>query len=77
MTKDYDELVNRLREDSGDYGVMKRGIPMRHELSWDARDQRAWAAAEAIQHLRLILGHVPASVIGEAFIEKEAYKIVE
>lgn len=42
-------LVTGLREDAGDYAYVARGTPMSHELSWDARNQRAWDAATALE----------------------------
>lgn len=67
MTIDYDELERLLRKDSGNYGRMKSGgIPSEELVSWDAREQRAWAAADTIRHLRLILGHIDPRDVAEA-----------
>lgn len=66
MAINYDELEEMLRKDAGDYGVMKRGVPMSHELSWDAREQRAWVAADTIKHLRLIVGLIDPREVAEA-----------
>lgn len=44
-------LVAQLRQDAGDYAKVAQGVPMSHELSWDARDVRAWDAATALEAL--------------------------
>lgn len=45
---DREELIAGLRCDAGDYAKVAQNIPMSHELSWDARNVRAWEAAEAL-----------------------------
>lgn len=44
-------LIAQLRQDAGDYAKVAQGIPMSHDLSWDARDVRAWDAATALEAL--------------------------
>lgn len=48
-TNGHRALIEALRDDAGDYAVHMRGAPMSHELSWDARDVRAWRAADALE----------------------------
>ena len=43
------ELIAALRRDAGDYAKVAQNIPVSHELSWSARDVRAWAAADALE----------------------------
>lgn len=78
MTINYDELERLLRGDSGDYGRLKPGeVPSEELVSWDAREQRAWAAAETISHLRLILGHIDPRDVAEAEQRIARYHVSE
>lgn len=43
------DLIAGLRRDAGDYAKDVQGVPMSHELVWDARNVRAWDAAEALE----------------------------
>lgn len=43
------DLVAGLRKDAGDYAKIAQGIPMSHDPEWDARNMRAWQAAEALE----------------------------
>jgi len=54
MTETQDDLpalIESLRADAGDYAKYKQGIPMSHDLEWDARNVRAWEAAEALSRM--------------------------